>query len=236
MTPSRRRAVRWSSSSRAQRRSSVKSGAAATPASAWMRSGSEEGHQQHDPGAHAGPDEQQAPRDALLQHGERVVPPLADRPVDQTSGRQPVALVVEPEEGALARPTPGFEVLRLGAGHVGRVSAEEDHGRFGPRVRHVREPGPAVPGEEAHARRPGRHWRGGHRPGRRAPLAFVTRAAPRTRRPAGESACRRCTGSVPAGSSRSRSADPSPPGGRRGRPLWKGAPRSRSCRPRSARS
>src|SRR6185436_6396053 len=58
--------------------------------------------QEHDPGAHAGPDEERGTRDARLEHRQGVVSPRADRAVQQPAGGEPVAPVVEPYEGLAA--------------------------------------------------------------------------------------------------------------------------------------
>ena len=194
--------------------------------------------EQHDPGAHARPDEEQRSPRARREDRERIVAPRADRPVDEPPRRAPVALIVEPEEGAgRGRGTsprgsaPSFPSCRTRSRPGRRWSGRGRGGRrrrAGRRSRRrgTRRAARPTAGATAHA---------GLR-GRRPPLPPSRDRRPEDDGRAAGSACTRCTGSAPAGSSRWRRGDPSPRGGRRSRRPWRRAPRCRSCRRRSARS
>ena len=86
--------------------------------------------QQHDPTAHARPDQDLRAFGQLVEHGNRVLGPAADRAQGELAARRAVAEIVEAHEGATAPAAIFVEKQRLGAGHVGAKAAQEhDPGR-----------------------------------------------------------------------------------------------------------
>ena len=57
---------------------------------------------QHDPAAHAGADQDQRARQRLVEHGERIVAPVADAAILEPAIRCAMAAIVEAQEGLAA--------------------------------------------------------------------------------------------------------------------------------------
>ena len=100
MAPVSVRRRRVSSSRVDQMRSSVKSGAAATPMRPADALRPRQRDQQHQPAAHAGADQDLRAAGDLIEHGQRVVPPRADGAVTERATGFAVAGIVEAHKGA----------------------------------------------------------------------------------------------------------------------------------------
>ena len=87
--------------------------------------GSGQRRQQHDPAAHARPDQDLRAFGQFVDDGDRILDPAADRADGEVTARRPVAKIIEAHKGAAAPPAVFLEKERLGAGHVRPKSAQE---------------------------------------------------------------------------------------------------------------
>ena len=114
---------------------SVKSGAAAISTRPARRSGRARAASSDSQPPMLDPTSTSLPVGELVEHGERIVEPAADRAVLEAARRLAMTEIVEAHEGAAGPLGPGLERHRLGAGHVGAEAAQERHRRRATRCR-----------------------------------------------------------------------------------------------------
>ena len=104
----------------------VKSGPAAMPTRAAILSWPCERHEQRDPAAHGGADQNERPFGEVVDQEQRVARPFADRALLEPAAAGAVAAVIEPEAGVALLFAKGCQAGRLVAGHVAHEAGEED--------------------------------------------------------------------------------------------------------------
>ena len=86
-------------------------------------------HEQHDPAAHAGADQDHWTDSDLVQHCKSVGAPVADAATLEPAARRTMSAVVEAQEALAPLCAVPLQVERLGTRHVGAEAGQEHHRR-----------------------------------------------------------------------------------------------------------